>query len=368
MLTVESTEKIDNVEFSVFKEVSSLGHEQVVYCYDKATGLKAIVGIHNTVLGPAIGGTRMWAYKNDQEALNDVLRLSRGMTFKNSIAGINAGGGKAVIIGDGRKDKTEPLLRTFGKFLENLNGKYITAEDVGMTAKDMEFIGMETKNVSGMPEYLGGLGDPSPFTAYGTYLGMKAAAKVAYGSDSLDGKKVAVQGVGSVGELLIEYLKKENCKVYASDFYEDRLKEVVNKYQIEGVGLDEIYDLDVDIYSPCALGATVNNETLKRLKCSIIAGCANNQLADEKIHGDHCTANDIMYAPDFLINCGGVINVYAEFIKTGTDWTQAHTELIYEKTLDVLKKSSAEKRNAQEVAMEIAMKRINDIAKVKATY
>lgn len=366
--TMETTVKMPTATHTVFDKVSQMGHEQVVFCHDADTGLKAIIGIHNTILGPALGGTRMWHYASEADALNDVLRLSRGMTFKNAIAGLNLGGGKAVIIGDARKHKTEALLRAFGKFINNLNGKYVTAEDVGMTAADMEHIAVETRHVCGMPETRGGLGDPSPFTAYGTYLSMKAAVKKRYGSDSLAGKKVAVQGVGHVGTYLIEYLLKENCIVYASDFYEDRLAAIAAKYKIIPVGKEEIYDLDIDIYSPCALGATINDDTLRRLKCHIICGAANNQLADEKKHGDACMDKGILYAPDFLVNAGGVTNVYAEFIGTNKDWTKAKVETLYDQTYKVLDISLTEKRNAQEVAMEIAMKRIEAIAKVKVKY
>ena len=349
---------------SVFESLSKLGHEQVVFCHDKASGLKAIIGVHNTVLGPAVGGTRMWMYENEAQALHDVLRLSRGMTFKNAVAGLNAGGGKAVIIGDARKHKNESLLRAFGNFIENLNGKYITAEDVGMTARDMEYIKMQTDYVSGLPDYLGGLGDPSPHTAYGTYMGMKAAAKVAYGKDSLEGKKVTVQGAGSVGRLLIDYLTKENCEVYVSDFYEDRLQEIVKEYKVKPVGLDEIYDVEADIYSPCALGATINDKTLARLKCDIIVGCANNQLEEEEKHGDMCIEKNIIYAPDFVVNSGGVINVYSEFIGADEKWTHAYTEMIYDKSLGILQTAYNEKRNSQQVAIETAMERINSIASI----
>ncbi len=349
---------------SVFESLSDLGHEQVVYCHDKASGLKAIIGVHNTVLGPAVGGTRMWMYENEAQALHDVLRLSRGMTFKNAVAGLNAGGGKAVIIGDARKHKNESLLRAFGNFIENLNGKYITAEDVGMTARDMEFIKMQTDYVSGLPDYLGGLGDPSPHTAYGTYMGMKAAAKVAYGKDSLEGKKVTVQGVGSVGKMLIEYLIKENCEVFVSDYYQDRLQEVANQHKVTAVGLEEIYDVEADIYSPCALGATINDDSLSRLKCDIIVGCANNQLEDEEKHGDQCIDKNIIYAPDFVVNSGGVINVYSEFMGGGEKWTQAYTEMIYDKSLKILQTSYNERKNSQQVAIESAMERINSIASI----
>ncbi|WP_044202245.1 Glu/Leu/Phe/Val dehydrogenase [Flammeovirga sp. OC4] len=355
-------------DISIFEEVSSMGHEQVVYCHEKSTGLKAIIAIHNTVLGPALGGTRMWMYDNEAQATNDALRLSRGMTFKNSIAGLNLGGGKAVIIGDARKHKSEAMLRAYGRFLKNLNGKYITAEDVGMNAGDMEHIAAETSYVSGMPETRGGLGDPSPFTAYTTYMGMKAAAKKQFGTDSLAGKKVSIQGAGHVGEYIIQHLVKEGCEIYVSDFYEDRVKDVVNKYGIKGVALDEIYDLDVDIYSPCALGATVNDETLERLKCSIIAGCANNQLANEKIHGDLAKQKGILYAPDFLINSGGVINVYAEVIKTSKEWSWNKCEFVYDQTLKVFEQSEVTGKNAQEVAIDIAQQRINEVAAIKSTY
>lgn len=368
METVMQQPKEQVEQKSVFDRITAMNHEQVVFCNDPSTGLKAIIGIHNTILGPSLGGVRMWPYKTEEEALQDALRLSRGMTFKNAVAGLNLGGGKAVIIGDARTQKSEALMRSFGKFVNNLNGKYITAEDMGMTDRDMEYISMETSHVGGMPEYRGGLGAPSEVTAFGTYMGMKAAAKQAYGSDDLNGKKVAIQGAGNVGLFLIDYLTKENCEIYITDIYEDRLREASKNYQLTVVEPEKIYGLDVDIYAPCAMGATINDDTLKQLRCDIIAGCANNQLQDEKVHGDACLEKGILYAPDFLVNSGGVINVYAEVINTGTDWAMAQTKQIYDKTLEVLQTSALEKRNTQEVAIELAMKRIHQIAKVKATY
>lgn len=367
--SVETAVKKQAVAPSLFDKLSEMGHEQVVFCSDPHTGLKAIIAVHNTVLGASLGGVRMWNYATEQDALTDVLRLSRGMTFKNAIAGLNLGGGKAVIIGNPRKDKSEALLRMYGKAVKNLNGKYLTAEDVGMTERDMEHIALETKHVTGLPEYLGGSGEPSPMTAFGTYMGMKAAAKKAWGSDSLSGKRIAVQGVGHVGEVLVDYLTKEGSQVIVTDVYEDRLKMIANKYKVEVVGSEEIYDVAMDIYSPCALGATVNDDTLDRLKCNIIAGCANNQLKDEKIHGEECLKRGIIYAPDFLINAGGVINIATEV--TGSynkAWATAKTQSLYDKTLEVLTISLSEGKNAQEVAMEIAMKRINEIARIKAIY
>ncbi len=356
-------------EGSVFGQVVNNEHEQVVFCYDKASGLKAIIAVHNTVLGPAAGGTRMWMYKNEADALNDVLRLSRGMTLKNSVAGINLGGGKAVIIGNSRTDKSEALFRSFGKYVNSLAGKYITAEDVGIGTADMEYVSMETDHVSGLPESMGGGGDPSPVTAYGVYLGMKASAKKAYGSDSLSGKKVSVQGVGHVGEYLVERLTKENATVYISDINEDSLKRVSEKFGATVVNKDEIYDLDVDIYAPCALGATVNDDTLQRLKCDIIAGAANNQLKDETVHADACKKQNIIYAPDFLINSGGIINVYYEVIKNyNRDRVFTHTEKIYDITSDLLRKSEEENINTHESAVRIALKRIEDVGRLKMTF
>jgi leucine dehydrogenase len=274
------------VEKEIFTQLGTYDHEQIVFCNDNSTGLKAIIAIHNTVLGPGLGGTRVWNYNNEAEAINDVMRLSRGMTYKAAITGLNLGGGKAVIIGDAKTQKSEAMLRRFGKFVNGLAGRYITAEDVNISTKDIEYIAMETKHVTGLPEILGGGGDPSPVTAYGVFLGMKASAKEAYGSDSLQGKKVLVQGVGKVGQSLVEHLVQEGAKVWVNDINQDNLKAITSK--VSGVEIADaatMFDLDIDIYAPCALGATVNSDSLSRLRCSIIAGAANNQLADEDIHG-----------------------------------------------------------------------------------
>jgi leucine dehydrogenase len=366
------TNQMDSTNFPLFDQISQNDHEQVLFCNDRKTGLRAIIAVHNTVLGPAAGGTRMWAYKNEAEALNDVLRLSRGMTFKNAVAGLNIGGGKAVIIGDARKDKSEALFRSFGRFVDSLNGKYITAEDVGIGTQDMEYVAMETKYVAGKPESLGGSGDPSPVTAYGVYMGMKACAKTAYNSDSLVDKKIAVQGVGHVGEYLVDYLVKEGAKVFISDIYEDRLQALSTKYQgkVEVIDKDKIYDVPMDIYAPCALGATINDETLAKLSCKIIAGAANNQLQDEKRHADICNQKGILYAPDFLINSGGIINVYCEIsmpiYKRERAYEQA--ERIYQYTLNIFETAKNEGINTHEAAVRIAMQRIESMAGVKSTY
>lgn len=366
MIDIKEMEAVDN---SLFAQVSTMGHEQVVFCHDEATGLKAIIGIHNTVLGPALGGTRMWRYKSEQEALTDVLRLSRGMTYKAAISGLNLGGGKAVIIGDASTMKTEAFLRRFGRFVESLGGKYITAEDVNMKTRDMEYIAMETHHVTGLPETMGGGGDPSPVTAYGTYMGMKAAAKKVYGSDDLNGKKVGVQGVGQVGMYLVEHLTKENAEVYVTDIAQDKLKMISDKYGAKIVGMDDIYDLDMDIYAPCALGATLNDDTIGRLKCQVVAGAANNQLKNETKHGYMLMDKGIAYAPDFLINAGGLINVYAEYLGNyNRENAYQQAEKIYDTCLNILNVADTDKISAQEAAIKLAQERIDAIGKVKLPY
>lgn len=359
--------KTVNETAGILTNMNQMGHEQVVFCQDESTGLKAIISIHNTVLGPALGGTRMWHYNSEAEALEDVLRLSRGMTFKSAIAGLNLGGGKAVIIGDSRKQKNEALLRRFGKFVESLNGKYITAEDVGMSTRDMEYIHMETSHVTGLPEYMGGSGDPSPVTAYGVYMGMKATVKNQTGSDNLKGKRVAVQGTGHVGQYIIDHLIKEGAKVWVTDIFEDRIKECTSKYSVEVVEPEAIYDLDVDIYAPCALGGTLNDDTIPRLKAPIVVGCANNQLKNELTHGRQLIDRNIVYAPDFLVNSGGIINVYGELSGYDTKTAMKKAEFIYDVTLEVLNGASLQGITSQEAAMQFAQKRIQSIAKINQT-
>lgn len=360
---------VETKQLSVFDQVEQMGHEQVVFCYDEPTGLKAIIGIHNTVLGPALGGTRIWNYATEEEALKDVLRLSRGMTFKNAISGLNLGGGKAVIIGDATKIKSEALFRRFGRFIEGLNGRYVTAEDVNMKTLDIEYVGMETKNVSGMPEYLGGGGDPSPVTAYGTYMGMKATVKKVFGNESLEGKKIGVQGVGQVGTYLVDYLKKENAIVYISDINEDKLTEVAANHKATVVPEEEFYKLDMDVYAPCALGATLNDDTIDQLKCKVVAGAANNQLADERIHGRMLIERGITYAPDFLINAGGVMNCYAEYVGGyQREKVYRQAEKIYDITAGILEKAEKENITTHEAALSMALKRIHDMGKVKLSY
>jgi len=337
-----------------------MGHEQLLFCQDQETGLKAIIAIHDTTLGPALGGTRMWNYANERDALQDVLRLSRGMTFKAAISGLDLGGGKAVIIGDSRKDKSEALMRKFGEFVDSLGGKYITAEDVGMNTKDMEYVRMETKHVTGIPESMGGSGDPSPATAYGVYMGMKASAKYKWGDDSLEGKRVVIQGIGHVGKNLVKHLSNEGAKITINDINKERLEQLAKNFNVEIAIGDTIYDLDMDIYAPCALGATVNPDTISRLRCDIIAGAANNQLEDEKRDGQLCADKGICYAPDFLINAGGLINVYSELKGYNREDALKQTREIYNTTLEILKKAELEQITTHTAALEIAQQRIND--------
>ncbi|MCW3075608.1 MAG: leucine dehydrogenase [Bacteroidetes bacterium] len=365
-MEVKTLKDIDLSLNPVIAQMSLNNHEQILFCNDNATGLKAIIAIHNTVLGPSLGGTRMWNYNNEMEALHDVLRLSRGMTYKSSVAGLNLGGGKAVIIGDSKKIKNEALLRRFGKFVDSLGGKYITAEDVAMTSRDMEIINMETDYVSGLPENMGGSGDPSPVTAYGVYVSMKASAKEVWGSDSLSGKRVLVQGIGHVGEVLVSHLKNDGAIVCINDINEERLKEVSAKYNVEVVKANKMFDLDIDIYAPCALGATINDDTLSKLKCKIICGAANNQLANEKIHGEAVGKKGILYAPDFVVNAGGIINVYYELEGYNRERAMAHAEKIYETTSGIFHMAKKEGIPTYVAANRMAEQRIEAIAKINA--
>lgn len=343
---------------SLLETVTQMGHEQVVVCSDPDLGLKAIIGIHSTVLGPALGGLRFWNYKSDDEAMRDVLRLSRGMTLKNSIAGLDLGGGKAVLVGDPAKLKTPKFLHRFGEFVESLSGRYITAEDVGMGTADMEEIYKVTKHVTGLPEKMGGSGDPSPFTAYGVYLSMKASARQVYGSDSLAGKVVALQGAGHVGSYLAERLAKEGAKLYITDYYPERAQTLAAQLGATVVNLDEIYDVNADIYAPCALGGTLNSNTIPRLKCAIVCGAANNQLEDERLHGQMLADRGILYAPDFLINSGGVINVFQEIKGYNRERSLAKVETIYQTLTEIYSTAASTGTTTHQAALDIAMARV----------
>ncbi len=362
VLSFKELQKID----PVFGQLSFDNHEQIVFCNDKDTGLKAIIGIHNTVLGPALGGTRMWNYNNEWEALNDVLRLSRGMTFKSAITGLNLGGGKAVIIGDAKTQKTPELMKKFGEFVHSLSGRYITAEDVGMTTADMDLVREVTPYVTGISESKGGAGNPSPITAYGVFMGMKAAAKFKFGSDVLEDKSVYVQGIGHVGEALVEHLVNEGAKVTISDINQERLESVKSKYDVTIYGGNDLYSEEMDIYAPCALGATINDDTIHKLKAKVIAGAANNQLAEEDKHSLLLQERGIVYAPDFLINAGGIINVYAELENYDKQEIMRKTENIYSTTEEILERAKAGNITTNVAALSIAKERIETRKKEQA--
>jgi leucine dehydrogenase len=367
-LNMLEKESDTDTNFELFNELSNLEHEQIVFCSRPEAGLKAIIAIHNTTLGPALGGTRMWNYASESEAIRDVLRLSRGMTYKSAISGLNLGGGKAVIIGDARSEKTEPMFRAFGRFVDGLGGRYITAEDVGMTEKEMEWIFSETKFVTGIPKELGGSGNPSPVTAYGVYMGIKASAKRAYGSDSLEGKKIAIQGAGSVASHLAHYISKENAKLFITDIFEEKAKKLADEVGAEMVKPDDIYTLDVDIFSPCALGGVVNDDTIDHLKCDIVAGGANNILDDEEKHGQQLIKKGVLYAPDYVINAGGLINVASELEGYNESLAMNKASRIYDTVLNIFDYADTHNIPTIRASNALAEKRIESVGNVGNIY
>ncbi len=340
---------------SVFSNSSFMGHEQVVFCHDHETGLKAIIAIHDTTLGPALGGCRFWNYASDEEALHDVLRLSRGMTYKAAATGLNLGGGKAVIIGDPSKLKSEDFFRAFGRFVDNLGGRYITAEDVNMTVEDIGYIAEETSHVTGIA---GGSGDPSPITALGVFVGIKAAVKYKLDKDNLSGIKVAVQGIGHVGNYLCQYLAEEGADLFVYDIEQSRIDEVVKKYGATAVTANEIHSANVDVYAPCALGATLNDQTIPEIKAPIVAGAANNQLQDEAVHGNLLKDRGILYAPDYVINAGGLINVYHEIKGYNAIKARKQTEEIYTTLIKIFNEAERENISTHLASARMAEKRI----------
>jgi len=360
--------KNQNLDFSLFSNLESYGHEEIVICSRPEVGLKAIIAIHDTTLGPSLGGTRMWPYESEEAAMKDVLRLSRGMTYKSAISGLNLGGGKAVIIGDPQTDKSEMLFRAFGRFVDGLGGRYITAEDVGMTELEMEWIYSETKYVTGIPKSLGGSGNPSPVTAYGVYMGMKASAKKAYGSDSLKGKKVAVQGAGNVASHLARFLSKEGAEIYITDIFKEKAKKVAEEVSGTFVDPDDIYDVDMDIFSPCALGGVINDKVIPRLSCDIVAGAANNILDDEVKHGEDLIDRGILYAPDYVINAGGVINISSELEGYDEDRAMQKTERIYDTVLDIFDYAEENSVTPVNASNRLAEERIESVKNLKSIY
>ncbi len=353
---------------SIFESMEENEHEQIIVCSDPSSGLKAIIAIHNTILGPSLGGVRMWPYESEQAALKDVLRLSRGMTYKSALAGLNLGGGKAVIIGNPKKDKKEAIFRAFGRYVEGLAGRYITAEDVGMSLQDMEWIRMETKYVTGISVSLGGSGDPSPVTAMGVYMGMKATAKKVFGTDSLKNRRISIQGAGNVSSHLARYLHKEGAKLYATDIDEEKLDRLVRDTGAIAVDPDSIYDVDVDIFSPNALGGILNSDTIPRLKCAAVAGSANNQLDDESVHGPMLIERGILYTPDYVINAGGVINVSNELEGYNREYAHEQAARIYDTVSRILEYAETHNVPTYTASNNIAEMRLKQIGRIKSIY
>jgi leucine dehydrogenase len=352
---------------NVFEYLEKYDYEQLVLCQDKTSGLKAIIAIHDTTLGPALGGTRMWTYDTEQEAIIDALRLARGMTYKAAAAGLNLGGGKTVIIGNPRTDKSEELFRSFGRYIQGLNGRYITAEDVGTTVADMDTIHMETDYVTGVSPAYGSGGNPSPVTAFGVYRGMKAAAKEAYGSDSLDGKVVAVQGVGNVSYHLCRHLHEEGAHLIVTDIHPENVERAVRDFNAKQVGVNEIFGVDCDIFSPNALGAIINDQTIPQFKCKVFAGAANNQLKEER-HGETIHEMGMVYAPDYVINAGGLINVADELHGYNRERALKRVEGIYDNILKVFEIAKRDGIPSFRAADRMAEERIEKMKHSRSTF
>ena len=345
------------------KIISSGEHEQVTMCYNKDAGLKAIIAIHNTSLGPALGGVRLWNYNSEEEALTDVLRLSKGMTYKAAASGLNLGGGKAVIIGDKKKFNTELIFRAFGQFVNSLNGKYITAEDVGTNVEDMENIHIETPWVTGISMELGGSGDPSPYTAMGVLKGIEASVFFKYNKKKLKGMTAAIQGVGSVGSHLASYLHEQGVNLIISDIDEDLTKAIAQKTNAKIVSSNKILFEECDILAPCALGGLFDDQTIPKLKTKIIAGGANNQLVEER-HGKSLADRGILYAPDYIVNAGGLMNVYVELEGYSSKRALELVNRIYNNIFKIYTIAKNKNCSTNEAANEVAKQRIGSIGSI----
>ena len=348
----------------LFDYMGKYGYEQLVMCSDPASGLRAVIAIHDTTLGPACGGTRIWPYATEEEALGDALRLSRAMTYKSATAGLSMGGGKGVIIADPNSQKTEALLRSYGRFVDTLGGRYLTTTDVGSTGRDLEFVSQETDYVVGLPLSLGGSGDTSIMTGLGVYMGMKACARETWGTDSLRGKRVAMQGFGKVAYNTAQHLLEEDAQLVVTDVYDGALAKA-RELGVKVVSTEEIYDVPCDIFSPCALGGVINSRTIPRLTCSIVAGGANNQLLTDA-DGEELHRRGILYAPDYVVNAGGIINVSAEVgMAYNPDLAREKTERIYEIMERVVHTSKREEIPTFLAADRLAEDRLNSVRSVR---
>ena len=350
----------------LFSKMEEYDYEQLILCQDKNTGLKAIIAIHDTTLGPALGGTRICEYESDEDAIEDALRLARGMTYKNAAAGLNLGGGKAVIIGDPKKIKSEALFRAFGRFVEGLNGRYITGEDMNATQQDASYINCETDYIVGLET---GSGNPSPVTAYGVFKGIQAAVNEVFGSDDLTGKTVAIQGLGAVGRRLAERLHEAGAKLYVTTRDKAKIDKAVAELNATAVGPDEIYGVECDVFSPCARGAIINDKTIEKFKCKIIAGAANNQLAESR-HGNMLHEKGILYVPDYIINSGGVINIIDDI--SGREYNKENamknTARIYDSCKKVFEIAKRDNIPTYKAADIMAEERIAAVRRIKKIY
>ena len=348
----------------VLSNMKSGGYEQVVFCHEPSCDYFGIIVIHDTKLGPALGGTRFWHYKSTEEAITDALRLARGMTYKAAAAGLNLGGGKSVIVGNNKRSDREALFRAHGRFVQSLGGRYITAEDVGTSPSDMEFVRRETTHVAGLQNLSG---DPSPVTGYGVYMGIKAAAQRRWGKDSLSGKVVLVQGAGKVAYYLCSHLHQEGASIVITDIDPEKVARVVEEFGARAVEPGAIYDQPGDIYAPCALGATVNDDTLRRLKVEVIAGGANNQLAEER-HGVELEKKGLLYAPDFVINSGGLINVYGELEGWPQERAKRKAQEIYDVILKIFAIAERDRIPSFEAADRVAEERIASVVRLSKMW
>lgn len=351
---------------AIFTYMGKYDYENLLLCQDKALDFKAIIAIHDTTLGPATGGCRMWQYESEMDAIEDALRLGRGMTYKYAAAGVNLGGGKAVIIGDPKRKDREPVFRALGKFINRLGGKYITGEDVGTTLRDMEYIRMETEHVVTLPTYLGGAGDIAPMTALGTIRSMQACCNRVYSSDSLVGKRIAVQGLGAVGHNIVAQLHELGAKMIVADIDPHKVDVMVEKYGVGKVDPESIYDVKCDVFCPCALGAIINDDTLDRLRCTIICGSANNQLKEER-HGDLLEKKELIYAPDYITNAGGTI-YDTDRLEVGNVSHERGKEKVirvYDNMMRVFEIADRDKIPTYLAADRMAEERIEQIAEVK---
>jgi len=346
-----------------------MGHEEVIFFSEPSCGLKAIIAIHDTTLGPALGGTRMWPYANEEEAIEDVLRLSRGMTYKAAVSGLNLGGGKAVIIGDPKKDKSEALFRAYGRFVESLNGRYITAEDVNISVDDIDDVYTETNYVCGIAKASGGSGNPAPYTALGTFRGMEAGATKVWGSrEAIKDKIVGIQGVGSVGIELAELVNEAGGKLIFTDINEENIQRMKEKFpHAEFIQPEAFYSANMDIYAPCALGATINDQTIGQLKCKLVNGAANNQLKEDR-HGQELKDRGILYSPDYLINAGGLMNVSIEFEGWNDDKSRRMIDTIYDTTMRIYQISEEQNIPVNKAADVLAENRLSSMRKIQTTY